>query len=201
MLLEALRLVSLSHFDFDGRTREGELVVHADHADAVVSVFEALFAARFPIEQIRLVDEFDGDDDLSMAANNTSGFNCRRATGSEQWSEHAFGRAIDLNPVQNPFVTSSGAVVPPSGAAHSERDARVPGLIIDDGPVVAAFDRIGWAGVAAGPRARTTNTSPPPADDGNESLLTLFACLMWVLPERLRALPSARCGGRGVDRR
>lgn len=117
---------------------------HADHADAVVGVFRALFDARFPVEQVRLVDEFGGDDDQSMAANNTSAFNCRLATGSQRWSEHAYGRAVDINPVQNPFVTRSGAVLPPEGTAHTRRDPATPGLITADGPAVAAFGAVGW---------------------------------------------------------
>lgn len=142
--LADLRLVSITHVGFDGATRPGELVVHASVADDVVGVFRALFDARFPIEQIRLVDEFGGDDDRSMAANNTSGFNCRQATGSTRWSEHAYGKAIDINPVQNPYVTRSGAILPPSGAAFVDRDPGSQGLITADGPVVRAFDAIRW---------------------------------------------------------
>ena len=139
-----LRLVTVRHWGFDGRARDGELVVHARDADVLVAVFERLFVERFAIEQIRLVDDFGGDDNRSMAANNTSAFNCRRATGSSRWSEHAFGRAVDINPVQNPFVTASGAVLPPNGTPHSRRDAATPGLITSDGPVVAAFRAVGW---------------------------------------------------------
>ena len=142
--LENLRLVAITHWGFDGAPRPGEIVVHADAADAVVEVFRRLFAAKFPIEQVRLVDEFGGDDDRSMAANNTSAFNCRRATGAQRWSEHAYGRAVDVNPVQNPFVTRAGAVLPPQGASHVRRDPATRGLITADGPVVAAFRAVGW---------------------------------------------------------
>lgn len=142
--LSDLRVVSVTHWGFDDTTRTGEVIVHADAADATVEVFRALYEARFPIQQIRPVDDFGGDDDRSMAANNTSAFNCRPATGSARWSEHAYGRAIDINPVQNPYVTASGAVLPPEGAAHVVRDPATPGLITADGPVVAAFDKVGW---------------------------------------------------------
>ena len=142
--LQDLRLLAIRHWGFDGRPRAGELVVHADAADAMIEVFRRLFAARFPLEQVRLVDDFGGDDDRSMAANNTSAFNCRHATGSQRWSEHAYGRAVDLNPVQNPFVTRGGAVLPPQGADHVRRDAATLGLITADGPVVAAFSAVGW---------------------------------------------------------
>lgn len=136
--------MTLTHWGFDGRSREGELVVHAAEVNEIVTVFEALYAARFPIEQIRLVDEFGADDDRSMAANNTSAFNCRQAYGSQRWSEHAYGRAIDINPVQNPYVTRSGNVLPPAGAAYTDRSSGAKGLIPAHGPVTDAFAAIGW---------------------------------------------------------
>lgn len=142
--LDDLRLLTVTHVGFDGRRRDGELVVHADQSDRIVSVFRAIYAARFPIEQVRLVDEFGGDDDRSMEANNTSAFNCRRAAGSTSWSEHAFGRAIDINPVQNPFVRRSGEVLPPNGGPHATRDPATAGLISAGGPVTDAFRSISW---------------------------------------------------------
>ena len=138
-----LRLLTVSHWGFDGAVHRGEVVVHEQYAADVVEVFRSLFDARFALEQVRLVDEFGGDDDRSMAANNTSAFNCRAATGSSRWSEHAYGRAIDLNPIQNPYVTASGEVLPPEGSAFTVRDGR-SGMIVADGPVVAAFASIGW---------------------------------------------------------
>lgn len=142
--LEKLRLVTVTHWGFDRIPRQGEVVVHTDDAEKIRSVFAALFEAGFPIEQVRLVDEFGADDDRSMAANNTSGFNCRRARGSTRWSEHAYGRAVDINPVQNPYLTPGGAVLPPGGTEFIPRAATKQGLITADGPVVAAFTSIGW---------------------------------------------------------
>ena len=142
--LEDLRLITLTHVGFDGQPRTGELVVHAEVADDVVGVFRGLFDAQFPIEQIRLVDDFGGDDDRSMEANNTSAFNCRRATGSTRWSAHSYGKAIDISPVQNPYVTRSGSVLPPAGSAFVNRASSSPGVITTDGAVVRAFDGIGW---------------------------------------------------------
>ncbi|MEW6472402.1 MAG: M15 family metallopeptidase [Actinomycetota bacterium] len=142
--LRDLRLVTITHWGFDGQPRPGELVVHAAHAEGIQRVFGELFAAAFPIDQVRLVDEFGGDDDRSMAANNTSAFNCRRVRGSTRWSQHAYGRALDINPVQNPYVTPDGAVLPPAGREFLRRDASRQGLVVARGPVVAAFGRIGW---------------------------------------------------------
>ncbi len=141
--LADLRLLEVNHWGFDGQPHRGELVVHADVAEDVVSVFEALFEARFPIAQVRLVDEFGGDDDRSMAANNTSGFNCRPVEGTSRWSMHAYGRAIDVNPVENPYVRGEH-VSPPAGRAYVERTRYRPGMILARGVLVRAFETVGW---------------------------------------------------------
>jgi hypothetical protein len=141
--LEDLRLLTLTHWGFGGEVRRGELVVHEDEARAVKRVFRMLFKARFPIERMKLVDVYGGDDDRSMAANNTSGFNCRGVAGSSSWSEHAYGRAIDINPIQNPEVRD-GRVSPPVGSSYLDRSRRARGLIRADDAVVRAFGAIGW---------------------------------------------------------
>ncbi len=141
--LEDLRLVSVAFWGFDDRPHQGELVVHADHAAGIVGVMERLYDARFPIERMELVDVYGGDDDASMAANNTSAFNCREVSRRPGvWSQHAFGTAIDINPVQNPYILRDGTVLPPG--AVTDRDRDVPGLVTADGPVVEAFAAIGW---------------------------------------------------------
>ncbi len=140
---DALRLVEVPFVDLTGTSRRGHLVVHEDHADAILTVFEELARARFPIERLELVDEFAADDDASMAANNTSGFNCRRVAGTNRWSEHAYGRAVDINPRFNPWVRGD-RIDPPSGAAYADRSRREPGMIQPDDVVVEAFQRIGW---------------------------------------------------------
>ena len=120
-----LRLLRLRFVDFAGSARDGELVVHTDVADDIVIVFERLYLNRYPIESMRTVDEFGGSDDASMAANNTSAFNCRAAVSSTSWSRHAYGTAIDINPLINPYVTSS-TVLPPTGADFADRQHRLP---------------------------------------------------------------------------
>jgi hypothetical protein len=141
--LEVLRLLTVSHWGFDDRPHVGELVVHADHAERIVGVMEKLYDARFPIEHMELVDAYGGDDDASMAANNTSAFNCREVSRRPGvWSQHAFGTAIDINPAQNPYILRDGTVLPPG--AVTDRDPVVPGLIAPDGVVVEAFGEIGW---------------------------------------------------------
>jgi hypothetical protein len=142
--LDDLQLLRFPHVDFDGAVREAELVISADWAEEIGQVFQRLFEARYPIQQIRLVDTFEGDDVASMQANNTSGFNCRRVgTGTGAWSNHAFGLAIDLNPLMNPLVQGD-FVDPPEGAEYLDRaDIRL-GMVAVDDPAVAAFAEVGW---------------------------------------------------------
>jgi hypothetical protein len=140
-----LRLLSVSHWAFDGEVRQGKLVVHQDVADDVLEVFRRLFDVRFPIARIRPIDAYGGDDLRSMADNNTSGFNCRLVSGTGRWSEHAYGRAIDINPVQNPFVSADGKVLPREGRRHADRSRRARGTIHADDDVVRAFASIGWS--------------------------------------------------------
>ncbi|MFC7360680.1 CapA family protein [Nocardioides astragali] len=146
--LRDLRYLRMTHRDFDGRARTGEMVVHRRWARGVADAFGELYEAGWPIARMRLVDDYDGDDDRSMAANNSSGFNCRRVAGQRSWSAHAYGAAIDLNPVQNPYVRP-GSVVPPSGRPYAAIDrgstAPVPlGVIRARDLPVRAFARLGW---------------------------------------------------------
>jgi poly-gamma-glutamate synthesis protein (capsule biosynthesis protein) len=146
--LTELRYVQMSYMGFDGAVHTGEMVVHERYAAAVIDVFHRLYDARWPIRRMRLVDDFGGDDERSMAANNTSSYNCRHVAGRDVWSAHAYGAAIDINPVQNPYVTRS-SIHPPGAARFTAIDrsdhARVPlGAIRDGDVVVHAFAGIGW---------------------------------------------------------
>jgi hypothetical protein len=140
-----LRAVRLSYWGFDGRPHVGRLVVSGRVTGAVVTVFRRLYAARFPIRRMVPVSAYRGSDDRSMAADNTSGFNCRRAVGSATggWSMHAYGEAIDVNPVENPYVLGS-RVLPPAGRRYLDRTRRLPGMAVDGGVLVRAFASVGW---------------------------------------------------------
>lgn len=138
-----LRLVVLSHRGFDGRLHRGELVVHRSSTAELHRVFAAAYEADFPLQRVVRVDHYGGDDDRSMAANNTHAFNCRRTTSGSGWSEHAYGTAIDLNPVHNPYVRGS-TVLPEAGRPYVDRADVRPGMLVDGDPVVRAFDAVGW---------------------------------------------------------
>ena len=141
--LDALATVEVSHWGLDGRVHTGRLVVAGAHADAIVRVFERLYADRFPMQSVRPAREFGGDDDAMMRENNTSAFNCRRVAGGSRYSDHSHGHALDLNPLINPYVRGD-RVEPPGGRAYLKRDPTVPGLVVDPGPAVAAFAEAGW---------------------------------------------------------
>jgi hypothetical protein len=138
-----LRLLEVSHRDFDGKVAVGQIVVQRSAAEKMVSLFKSLFDEKFPIERMRLVDEYEGSDDLSMAANNTSAFNCRLVPGTNKWSEHSYGLAIDINPVQNPYVKGS-VIDPPIAREYLDRSLTTKGMIHDDDVTVRAFAAIGW---------------------------------------------------------
>lgn len=140
---DTLRLVTLPHWGFDGAIHRGELVVAADVVAAVEVLFERLYLEQFPIARMQRVDAYGGDDDASMADNNTSAFNCREITGGGALSRHSFGVAIDINPVQNPYV-SGDLVLPAAGADYTQRAPLRPGMIARPDPVTRALGDIGW---------------------------------------------------------
>jgi hypothetical protein len=140
-----LRRVSVDHIGFDGQTHRGELIVHEDVAPEVVAIFDQLYRLRFPIEKIRTVDRYAAaDDELSMEDDNTSAFNCRGIPGSDHWSQHAYGRAVDLNPLLNPCIYSSGAFEPHNAAAYLDRRRADPGLLHDGDAAERVFTDRGW---------------------------------------------------------
>jgi hypothetical protein len=141
--LRDLRLVRLTYWGFDREAHRGRLVVHRRWADEMVTVFRRIYRARFPIRRVRLVDRYGADDETSMRHDNTSAFNCRYVAGTTTWSQHAYGRAIDVNPVENPYVDGS-YVSPPNGEAYADRSRERRGMIFKGDVVWRAFRRIGW---------------------------------------------------------
>ena len=142
--LSDLRLVSARHWGFDGRVHRGRIVVHRDVAEKVLAVFRRLYGARFPIRRMIPVDAYGASDFRSIEADNTSAFNCRTVDGTSRWSEHAYGRAIDLNPIENPYVGSSGTTSHRASTPYLRRSPYRPGMAVEGGTVVRAFDAIGW---------------------------------------------------------
>lgn len=144
--LRDLRWLSVSHWGFDGTARQGPLVVHRRVARDVLRVFERLFARGFPIQRIDLPPRYRPDRDRwGDRRNVTSSYNCRPVTESPgTWSQHAYGWAIDINPVQNPYVRGDGSVLRKVAKPFRDRSLDHPGIIRPGGPVVRLFARIGW---------------------------------------------------------
>jgi hypothetical protein len=140
-----LRKLLVSYVGFDGRSHRGVLVVNRAVTDELTVAFRRLYAARFPIRRMLPVAAYGGSDDRSMAADNTSAFNCRYAvaTGPKRWSVHAYGEAVDVNTVENPYL-EGGRVLPPAGRRFTDRTKVRRGMAVAGGVLVRAFAAAGW---------------------------------------------------------
>jgi len=151
--LDKLALLEVTHWGFDGAAHRGRLVVHRRFDDELIAVMKRLYRLRYPIRRIELIDRYGADDHRSMNADNTSAFNCRFVAGTQRWSNHAYGVAIDINPVENPYVSGSH-VSPPAGEPFADRSRDAPGMIHDGDRVEKAFARrAGWQWLGDGPQS------------------------------------------------
>ncbi len=142
---ELLRRVEVDYTGFDGQSHRGELVVHQDVVADVTAIFEELHRLRYPIAKMQTVDRYPGaEDELSMEDNNTSAFNCRPLPSGRAWSLHAYGRAIDINPLLNPYVDSRGHIEPSTAGPYLDRNRTDPGILQAGDPVVRVFTDRGW---------------------------------------------------------
>jgi hypothetical protein len=141
----SLRRLRVGYWGFDGKSRVGTLVVNRNAVGPLTVVFRRLYNARFPIRRMRPIDAYGGNDERSLAADNTAAFNCRYAVGPgpKRWSAHAYGVAIDVDPVENPYV-ESGRVHPRAGKAYLDRRNVRAGMAVRGGLLVSAFASVGW---------------------------------------------------------
>lgn len=143
--ISKLRLLYLSYYNFENQMVIGRMIVLDSIAESVISIFKELFTIKFPIHNIDLIDKYNGDDELSMSANNSSCFNFRKIEGSKLLSMHSYGLAIDVNPVQNPFV-KDGKVLPSEGNKYLNRENNKNGMVES---VISIFYKHGftvWGG-------------------------------------------------------
>ena len=140
-----LRRLRVTYWGFDRQAHTGTLIVNVRAVSPLRRVFSRLYAKRFPIRRMRPIDAYGGNDERSLAADNTAAFNCRFAiaSGPKRWSAHAYGLAIDLNPVENPYVLN-GRVHPRAGRAYLDRSRVRRGMAVRSGPLVSAFASVGW---------------------------------------------------------
>ena len=139
--------LTVYHYDFDGRIKKGELVCNKAIAHDLLCVFRALFSREYPINSICLIDEFNASDEASMQANNTSCFNYRNVAGSKTLSRHAFGMAVDINPLENPYVKGS-FIQPRTAKDYVDRNKDFPHKIDENDFCKEVFESFGfrWGG-------------------------------------------------------
>jgi len=143
---EDLRMVTVNIVGFDGAVHSGQVVVNADVVDAVLGAFKQLFAAGFPIRKLQPIFTQAEFDDFETPDDNSTGFSCRDAvtsSGAPSWSEHAYGHAIDIDPIENPYL-DGGRIIPSAGAAYTDRADVRPGMAVEGGALVNAFRSVGW---------------------------------------------------------
>jgi hypothetical protein len=148
---DELRYVRVLYYGFDEKTHIGELIVNKGIASDIVDIFRELYEKKYPIEQMVLVDEYDADDNTSMAANNTSSFNYRPVPGSTHLSKHALGLAIDINPLYNPYIQytkKDTVILPLEGSKYADRTLDCPYYINKNDLCYKAFTKRGftWGG-------------------------------------------------------
>ncbi|WP_336921381.1 M15 family metallopeptidase [Aquipuribacter sp. SD81] len=145
--VEDLRYVRVAFWGFDGRPHTGELLLHADAVDAVVGAFRAMHAERFPLEEVRVVRADELDAAPTGDGNVTSAFVCRPVTGGSGWSQHAYGRALDVNPFHNPYERGTGGdrvVIPELATSYTDRSRDLPGMVVPGSVVERAFADAAW---------------------------------------------------------
>ena len=144
-----LRYIRLKHRNFYGSEKMGEIIVHKDVAKEVLEIFRELYEIGYPIRQMRLVSDFRGSDWQSIEADNTSAFNCRKATGSKKWSKHSYGKAIDLNSIENPYISRSGKIVHIKSLqyrkrVHKSNTSADKAVLLKNDKAVKIFKKYDW---------------------------------------------------------
>jgi len=148
--LENLRYIQVNHWNFKGETVSGEIIVHEEVANDMVYIFEELYNSHYPIRQMQLVSNFNGKDWESIDADNTSAFNCRPVTGKKKkWSKHAYGKAIDINPLENPYISKTGHIAHKGSLKyrkrrHQNNSAADQAVILKKDKITKIFKSYGW---------------------------------------------------------
>ena len=148
--LSDLRIVNIKHLGFDDNIYYADIIVHKDVAFEVSSIFEELFEINYPIKQITPIEKYNGDDFESIEANNTSAFNCRLAERSHKYSKHSYGKAIDINPIENPYIYKDGTSSHKASKEFIKRDEKVnntvqnKAMLLSSSKAVQIFKKYGW---------------------------------------------------------
>lgn len=138
-ILNSIALIDILYLSFDGKIHKGQIQVQKNLQDEIANIFKKLLEIKFPIQSVIPLVKYGWDDSCSMAKNNTSCFNYRNINKTRKLSDHAFGRAIDINPMQNPYI--HGFVIEPIRATYNDS---IPGTILYYSEVVSIFKENGW---------------------------------------------------------
>ena len=144
-----LRYLKIPYKNFGGKSKIGEMIVNKDVAKEVIDIFDKLYRHNYPIRQMKLVSDFGADDWRSIESDNTSAFNCRPVTGGRKWSNHSYGRAIDINPLENPYISRSGKIAHKLSLQYRKRvrhgnSAEQRAIILKNDYIVKLFKARGW---------------------------------------------------------
>ena len=142
--INELRYLRIKHLDYQGKPVIGEMIVHKNVARDVVGIFAELYDIGYPVGKMHLVSAYKGNDWQSIEADNTSAFNCRSATGSKKWSKHSYGKAIDINPIENPYVFRSGKSSHKASRKYIKRKPSHPAVILKNSKILNIFKKHGW---------------------------------------------------------
>ena len=147
--LQDLRYLRIKYLNFEGETKLGEMIVHKEVADEVVEIFHELYTIGYPIHKMKLVSDYKGNDWQSIEADNTSAFNCRNATGSKKWSRHSYGKAIDLNSIENPYISRSGRIAHKASLqyrkrVHQQNTVADKAILLKNDKATKIFKKHGW---------------------------------------------------------
>jgi len=147
--LKDLRYLRVKHIDFRGKEMMGEIIVHKEVSDEVTKIFKALYEIGYPIKKMRLVSDYKGSDWQSIEADNTSAFNCRNATGSKKWSKHSYGKAIDINPIENPYISRKGRISHKESLTYRKRVHKKStyadkAVLLKNDKAIKIFKKYGW---------------------------------------------------------
>jgi peptidoglycan L-alanyl-D-glutamate endopeptidase CwlK len=139
-VIDDLSLIDVQYYSFDGKLHQGQIVVHNDVKKDVIEIFEIIKDIKYPVQKVIPIVIYNCDDNASMDDNNSSGFNYRFIAGTKRLSNHSSGKAVDINPMNNPYITAKGKVIPSSGKYEPNSFSS----FTDDHPVVKAFKERGW---------------------------------------------------------
>jgi hypothetical protein len=139
-----LSVVNIPYWGLDHQTHQGKLIIHKSIQQEMTQIFKTLYISHFPIAKIKPLEDYHFDEKKALEDNDTFGYSCRRMTGNNhKFSKHAYGLAVDINPVFNPYIKNN-IILPSNSVAYLVRDLHRPGMILPESNIVETFKKYGW---------------------------------------------------------